>query len=378
MVQTKQAAKILVVDDNETNIEIITHILLGQGYEVAVAYDGEYALELAEALDFDLILLDILLPGLSGLDVAKQLLVMDRSKNTPILFLSALNETSDIVKGLETGAVDYITKPFQESEILARIRTHIKIKTLEKERIDLLQSIQKDLELAKSNQENLVTFQFPPSPLYQIYTSYKPMELVGGDLITYDLLPSGDLDILFGDVTGHGIAAAMVSLMAIITFKTMDKSFLSPSESLFWIHNTLTPLISTHFISAIYLRYKAEENLLSYSMAGHHNMFLLRDTNIIKLGTKGFCLMMFPDQLNTDNEDIFLKAGDRLFLFSDGMFEVPNEKEEYLGDQKFQAMIESRIHLPSEEFLESVQKEVLIFSGGKVADDMTMLLLEIK
>ncbi|MCW7471042.1 PP2C family protein-serine/threonine phosphatase [Leptospira kanakyensis] len=376
--QTKQAAKILVVDDNETNIEIITHILLGQGYEVAVAYDGEYALELAEALDFDLILLDILLPGLSGLDVAKRLLATDRSKNTPILFLSALNETSDIVKGLETGAVDYITKPFQESEILARIRTHIKIKTLEKERIDLLQAIQKDLELAKSNQENLVTFQFPPSPLYQIYTSYKPMELVGGDLITYDLLPSGDLDILFGDVTGHGIAAAMVSLMAIITFKTMDKSFLSPSESLFWIHNTLTPLISTHFISAIYLRYKAEENLLSYSMAGHHNMFLLRDKNIIKLGTKGFCLMMFPDQLNTENEDIFLKAGDRLFLFSDGMFEVPNDKEEYLGDQKFQTLIESRIHLSSQEFLESVQKEVLSFSGGKVADDMTMLLLEIK
>nr|WP_232373927.1 fused response regulator/phosphatase [Leptospira chreensis] len=368
----------MVVDDNETNIEIITHILLNQGYEVAVAYDGEYALELAEVLDFDLILLDILLPGLSGLEVAKRLLAMERSKNTPILFLSALNETTDIVKGLETGAVDYITKPFQETEILARIRTHIKIKTLEKERIDLLQAIQKDLELAKSNQENLVTFQFPPSPLYQIYTSYKPMDLVGGDLITYDLLPSGDLDILFGDVTGHGIAAAMVSLMAIITFKTMDKSFLAPSESLYWIHNTLTPLISTHFISAIYLRYKAEENLLSYSMAGHHSMFLIRDQKIIKLGTKGFCLMMFPDQLNADNEDIFLNSGDRLFLFSDGMFEVPNDKEEYLGDHKFTELIESRLHLPSKEFLESVQDEVLKYSGGKVADDMTMLLLEIK
>lgn len=375
---TKPAAKILVVDDNETNIEIITHILLNQGYEVAVAYDGEYALELADALDFDLILLDILLPGISGLDVAKRLLTMDRSKNTPILFLSALNETSDIVKGLETGAVDYITKPFQESEILARIRTHIKIKTLEKERIDLLQAIQKDLELAKSNQENLVSFQFPPSPLYQIYTSYKPMDLVGGDLITYDLLPSGDLDILFGDVTGHGIAAAMVSLMAIITFKTMDKSFLSPSESLYWIHSTLTPLISTHFISAIYIRYKAEENLLSYSMAGHHNMFLIRDKKIIKLGTKGFCLMMFPDQLNAENEDLFLNSGDRLFLFSDGMFEVPNDKEEYLGDQKFSELIESRIHLSGREFLESVQEEVLDYSSGKVADDMTMLLLEIK
>ncbi|MCW7509485.1 fused response regulator/phosphatase [Leptospira levettii] len=375
---SKLAAKILVVDDNETNMEIITHILLGQGYEVAVAYDGEYALELADVLDFDLILLDILLPGISGLEVAKRLLTMERHKNTPILFLSALNETSDIVKGLETGAVDYITKPFQESEILARIRTHLKIKTLEKERIDLLYAIQKDLELAKTNQEKLVTFQFPPSPLYEIYTSYKPMDLVGGDLITYDVLPSGDLDILFGDVTGHGIAAAMVSLMAIITFKTMNKSFLSPSECLYWIHNTLTPLISTHFISAIYIRYRAEENLLSYSMAGHHNMFLLRKGNIQKLGTKGFCLMMFPDQLNTSNEDIILESGDRLFLFSDGMFEVPNEKEEYLGDQKFSELVEKNLNLPAKQFLDSISEEVLKYSEGKVADDMTMLLLEVK
>lgn len=113
-------------------------------------------------------------------------------------------------------------------------------------------------------------------------------------------------------------------------------------------------------------------------MAGHHHMFLIRENKIIKLGTKGFCLMMFPDQLNAENEDIFLNSGDRLFLFSDGMFEVPNEKEEYLGDQKFAEIIETRIHLPSKEFLESIQDEVLVYSGGKVADDMTMLLLEIK
>ncbi len=208
-----------MVDDNETNVEIITNILFGQGLQVAVAYDGEYALELAEVLDIDLILLDILLPGMSGLEVAKRLLSSEKNKNTPILFLSALNETKDIVLGLETGAVDYITKPFQEKEILARINTHLKIKSLEKERINLLNSIRKDLELARANQENLVSFQFPPSPNYKIYTSYKPMDLVGGDLITYDVLPSGDLDILFGDVTGHGIAAAMVSLMAIILLR---------------------------------------------------------------------------------------------------------------------------------------------------------------
>ncbi|MCZ8343454.1 MAG: fused response regulator/phosphatase [Leptospira sp.] len=368
--------KILVVDDNETNVEIITNILFGQGLQVAVAYDGEYALELAEVLDIDLILLDILLPGMSGLEVAKRLLSSEKNKNTPILFLSALNETKDIVLGLETGAVDYITKPFQEKEILARINTHLKIKNLEKERINLLNSIRKDLELARANQENLVSFQFPPSPNYKIYTSYKPMDLVGGDLITYDVLPSGDLDILFGDVTGHGIAAAMVSLMAIITFKTMNKSFLSPSECLFWIHNTLSPMISTHFISAIYMRYRAEEKILSFSMAGHHPMILIRDGKQIKLGTKGYCLMMF-NQLRTENQELNFLPGDRLFLFSDGLFEVPNEDEVYLGETKFSEIIQSSIHLSGPQFLESIQKQVLDYGQNKVADDMTMLLIEL-
>jgi len=109
-------SKILVVDDNETNVEIITHILLNVGYEVAVAYDGEYALELVEALEIDLILLDILLPGISGLEVAKRLTENERTKNIPILFLSALNETGDIVRGLEMGAADYIQNLFKKQK----------------------------------------------------------------------------------------------------------------------------------------------------------------------------------------------------------------------------------------------------------------------
>ncbi len=368
--------KILVVDDNETNVEIITHILLEAGYEVVVAYDGEYALELADALELDLILLDILLPGISGLEVAKKLTSEEKTKHIPILFLSALNETRDIVRGFETGAIDYITKPFQEAEILARIRTHIKIKNLEKERINLIHSIKQDLNLARANQQNLVKFQFPPSDYYKIYTSYTPMDLVGGDLITYDLLPNGDLDILFGDVTGHGIAAAMVSLMAIITFKTMNQSFLTPSECLYLIHNTLSPMITTHFISAIYFRFNPVDKILSYSMAGHHSMILMRDGDLLRLGTKGFCLMMFPNLL-TENEEIGLEPGDRLFLFSDGMFEVPDEDENYLGEKAFLNIVKIHFNKRGRDFLDSIENAVLNYSNQKVADDMTMLLLEI-
>ncbi|GBF52012.1 response regulator [Leptospira ryugenii] len=370
------SAKILVVDDNETNIEIITHILLSAGYEIAVAYDGEYALELLEALDFDLILLDILLPGISGLEAAKQILNHNQKKDTPIIFLSALNETSDIVRGLNAGAVDYISKPFQEEEVLARIRNQLRIRDLEKEKNRLIQAINNDLDLAKANQQNLVSYHFPPSPAYQIYSSYTPMDKIGGDLITYDLLVNGDLDILFGDVTGHGIAAAMVSLMAIITFKTMNKSFMSPSECMTWIHNTLGPMISSHFISGVYLRYNPENKLISYSMAGHHPIFLIRRDQILKLGTKGFCLMMFP-QLQIENEEMILESGDKLFLFSDGMFEVPNKEDHYMGESAFEGIVKKYLELGGESFLKNVQSEVLEYANGMIADDMTMLLLEI-
>lgn len=157
----------------------------------------------------------------------------------------------------------------------------------------------------------------------------------------------------------------------------MNKAFLSPSECLYWIHNTLSPMINTHFISGIYLRYNAQNKLLSYSMAGHHAMVLIRGNELIKLGTKGFCLMMFP-QLMTDNNEIFLQEKDRLFLFSDGMFEVPNAAEEYLGELAFYDMVQNSLELRGPSFLDSLQDQVLEYSNGAIADDMTMLVIELE
>jgi len=118
--------KILVVDDTETNIDILVEAL-DDLYEISVALDGETALEICEDELPDLILLDIMMPGISGYDVIERLKADDRTKDIPVIFLSAMSETEDKTKGLGLGAVDYMTKPFELAEVHARIKTHLSL-----------------------------------------------------------------------------------------------------------------------------------------------------------------------------------------------------------------------------------------------------------
>lgn len=115
---------VLIVDDTETNIDILLDIL-GEEYDVAVAMDGESALEAVEEDLPDLILLDIMMPGIDGFEVCKRLKGNTETANIPIVFVSALTEAKEKRKGLDLGAVDFITKPFDSSEIQTKVKQHL-------------------------------------------------------------------------------------------------------------------------------------------------------------------------------------------------------------------------------------------------------------
>lgn len=121
--------KILIVEDEPDIQELIQFNLEAQGYEVSVASDGEVGLSLAESVAPDLILLDIMLPGLDGLTVCRKLREIPSLKTVPIMMLTAKGEESDIVVGLELGADDYMSKPFSPKELIARIRAHLRRST---------------------------------------------------------------------------------------------------------------------------------------------------------------------------------------------------------------------------------------------------------
>ena len=115
---------VLIVDDTETNIDILVETF-GEEYDITVAMDGESALEAVEEDPPDLILLDIMMPGMSGFDVCKQLKDNPETSNIPIIFLSALTEAEEKRKGMALGAIDFFTKPFEVSEIRTKVKQHL-------------------------------------------------------------------------------------------------------------------------------------------------------------------------------------------------------------------------------------------------------------
>ncbi len=143
---------ILIVDDNQTNLDVLFDLLRKDGFKVLVATDGESAIEQLDYIEPDIILLDVMMPGIDGFETCRLLKAKQATQDIPVIFITALSDTVDKVKGFQMGAVDYITKPFQHEEVLVRVQTHLTIRKLQKK----LQEKNEELAALNRNLENLV------------------------------------------------------------------------------------------------------------------------------------------------------------------------------------------------------------------------------
>jgi signal transduction histidine kinase len=123
---------ILAVDDTPANLNVISETLTDAGYEVSIATDGERALKQIQYTRPSLILLDVMMPGIDGFETCRRLKAAAATRDIPVIFMTALSDAADKIQGFKLGAVDYITKPFEETEVLARVNTHIKLRKLHK------------------------------------------------------------------------------------------------------------------------------------------------------------------------------------------------------------------------------------------------------
>jgi len=142
-------ATILIVDDTPTNLGVMVSHLEAQGYRVLIAQDGEEGLQRAELTHPDVILLDAMMPGASGFDVCRRLKSRSSTRDIPVIFMTSLTESRDKISGFAAGAVDYVTKPLQADELIARIETHLKLhaaQTQLEEQNALLAVYREDLE----------------------------------------------------------------------------------------------------------------------------------------------------------------------------------------------------------------------------------------
>lgn len=142
-------ARILIVDDTPANLDILFRYLSRQGFKVLVARDGESAINQARYSQPELILLDVMMPGIDGFETCRRLQEDQETAEIPVIFMTALSEVKDKLRGFEAGGVDYVTKPLEHLEVLARINTHLTISRLQKELKRKNQALQDALDKVK-------------------------------------------------------------------------------------------------------------------------------------------------------------------------------------------------------------------------------------
>lgn len=147
--------RILVVDDEPTNVKLLEANLLPQGYEVLTASNGDEALRIVSTNNVDLILLDVMMPGIDGFEVTRRLRAEENTRLIPVVLITALKETVDRIKGIEAGCDDFISKPFDKNELLARVKSLLRIKSLHDELEDNYKKL-KELEKMKDSLTHMI------------------------------------------------------------------------------------------------------------------------------------------------------------------------------------------------------------------------------
>ena len=146
MANEPQLGKVLIVDDDLQNVRILSSFLKVQGLEVIPAYDWETALAQASAVWPDLILLDVVMPAVDGFDICRRLKQDPRTQDIPVIFTTVLTNVGEKIEGFEAGGVDYITKPYQSREVVARVKTHVSLRKLQRELTEKNQLLEKEIE----------------------------------------------------------------------------------------------------------------------------------------------------------------------------------------------------------------------------------------
>ncbi len=212
---TEQTSKILIVDDLPKNIQLLGTILNDEGYSVEFALNGSDALQWTKNERFDLILLDIMMPGMDGFEVCKKLKEDKATKEIPVIFITAKNDPDSTIEGFEVGGVDYITKPFYSQELLSRVKTHIQLSHQKQEIYKKNQHITDSINYAQRIQqaalpENAQIKELLPDH----FVLYKPRDIVSGDFYWLRQIEHKAV-IAVGDCTGHGVPGAFMSMLAL-------------------------------------------------------------------------------------------------------------------------------------------------------------------
>ncbi len=399
--------RILVVDDTELNRDMLSRRLTRRGYSVSLADGGHAALELLEREEFDLILLDVMMPEVSGLNVLQAVRKRHSPSELPVIMQTAKVQSEDLVEAFKLGASDYVTKPLDFAVVMSRVETQLTLKQSVDEIRRLQQDLQQthaklsashelvklELESAAKIQQALLPTNLPEISGARFAWTFQPCDELAGDALNIVPLDEDHVGFYVLDVAGHGVSSALLSFTVSHSLTGncsrssvlkqlvpgSDRARLVPpaevaellSEQFSWDANF------EKFFTLFYGQLNVKTRELKYVSAGHPPAILWRPgEKPIQLGSTG--LPIGITGLEYEEIKLTLRPGDRLFVFSDGVNEAMSPQHELFGLQRLHQAVARGSNASLSDCVAGITSDLREWSGlDSVKDDESLLAVEI-
>lgn len=370
--------KILIVDDVSTNRKLLRWMLEESDHEIIEASSGEEGLASFYTERPDLILLDIVMPGIDGYEVARVIKKFTGDAYVPIIFITAINDDDALTKCLACGGDDFLAKPFNEAILKAKITAHTRIQDLnnqvnQKNKALLYHQslIQREHEIVEHVFKSALSENFYDSGQVNYYLS--PMSKFNGDVFLITPSPSGGIYLMLGDFTGHGLSAAIGALPLSRTFFTMARKGLSIGDIAQEMNALIISFLPDYmFCAATLLELNAHGDEAILWCGGLPDAVVLSPSGKLEHTLPS----MHPPLGVMDNTQfergvytLKLQTGSRIYVHSDGVTESKNAQGQMLGTEYFHTMIsEAAVNRPDER-LSYITDKLFNYSDNNAQDD---------
>jgi len=371
--------RVLLVDDAKANLDILVEGLKAD-HKLSLALNGEQALQVAARTPLDLVLLDIVMPGLDGYEVCRRLRAMPETAEVPIMFLSSLEEVQNKTRGFEAGANDYLTKPFELLEVKARVRSLLKAKAYSDA---VKEQIASELRVAREIQMGMLPHDFTAvEKAYRVSFGavLEPAREVGGDL--YGVCAGGPerLMIFLGDVSGKGIPASMFMVRAVSLARLLAREIAEPERILARLNDELAADNPSYmFVTFLCAVFEPATHRLTLANGGHCPPLLLPVDGpprwVLKnLGTA----LGFDSGVEFERLELTLRDGDAVVFYTDGVSEAFNPEDKLYGNDRLLADASGFTGQSANAISAGLLAKVRAFAGtAPQSDDIAILTFKV-